>query len=103
MLRNKIVNKEKRKGAISIPVNLEERLNEAQRQALPGIEFLGWKPRYLRQSLFMAPVLVMHNSIDGRIGILGEDGKIRIQTNIEVREQESLPQVSQPLKNLHYF
>ena len=36
---------EKRKGDISIPSNLEETLNKAQRQALPGIKFLGWEPR----------------------------------------------------------
>jgi len=97
------VDREKRKGEISLPVNLEEMLNNVQRQALPGIEFLGWKPQFLRRSLFMAPVLVMHNSKDGRIGILDEYGRIRIQTNIKVREQENLTKTPAPPNNLHYF
>jgi hypothetical protein len=97
------VDREKRKGEISLPVNLEEMLNSAQRQALPGIEFLGWKPQFLRKSLFMSPVLVMHNAKDGRIGILDENGRLKIQTNIKVREQENLTHTPTPLNNLHYF
>jgi hypothetical protein len=97
------VDREKRKGEPSIPVSLEVMLNKVQLQALPGIEFLGWKPWFFRKSLFMAPVLVMHNSNDGRIGILDEDGRIRIQTDIKVREEESQIQIQPTLKNLHYY
>jgi hypothetical protein len=97
------MDREKRKGAITIPDNLQEMLNEVQRRALPGIECLGWEPRFLRRPLFMAPVLVMHNFNDGRIGILDEDGRIIIQTNIKVREQENQTQTSPPLNNLHYY
>jgi hypothetical protein len=97
------MNREKRKSNISIPENLQEMLNKTQRQALPGIECLGWEPRFLRKPLFMAPVLVMYNATDGRIGILDEDGRIRIQTNIKVREQESHTQTPPPLNNLHYY
>jgi hypothetical protein len=97
------VDREKRKGEPSIPVSLEVMLNKVQLQALPGIEFLGWKPWFFRKSLFMAPVLVMHNSNDGRIGILDENGRIRIQTDIKVREEENLTQTPTPPNNLHYF
>ena len=92
---------EKRKADISIPSNLEEMLNKAQRQALPGIKFLGWEPRFLRKPMFHAPELVMQNPSDGRTGILDVDGRIRIQ-NIKVREQESLTQTLPP-SNIYFY
>ena len=81
--------REKRKSDTSIPANLEEMLNEAQQQALPGIKYLGWELRFLRKPMFQTPELVMQNSSDGRTGILDVDGRIRIQ-NIKIREHEQL-------------
>jgi hypothetical protein len=96
------VNREKRKGNTPIPENLMEVLSEAQRQALPGIKFAGWEPRFLRQQLFQGPTLVMHNSNDGSIGLLDEGGRFRKQDNTKVREQES--EIKTPIsKNLRYF
>jgi hypothetical protein len=83
------VDREKRKSDTSIPANLEEILNEAQQQALPGIKYLGWEPRFLRKPMFQAPELVMQNSSDSRTGILDVVGRIRIQ-NIKIREHEQL-------------
>jgi hypothetical protein len=94
------VDKEKRKGDILIPPNLEDMLNEVQRQALPGIKCLGWELRFLREPLFQAPVLVVQNSNDGRIGIMDEAGRIRIQTNIKVREQTCQTLTPPPAKPL---
>lgn len=94
------MDREKRKGSIPIPDNLKELLNAAQLQALSGMKYSGWELRYLRRPLFQEPVLVVQNPNDGRIGILDKDGSIRIQTNIEVRELESLnqaPPSSHPL------
>jgi len=83
------VDREKRKSDSSIPANLEEMLNEAQQQALPGIKYLAWEPRFLRKPMFQAPELVLQNSSDGRTGILDVDGKIRIQ-NIKMRADGQL-------------
>ena len=83
------MDREKRKSDTSIPANLEEMLNEAQQQALPGIKYLGWEPRFLRKPMFQAPELVMQNSSDGRTGMLDVDGRIRIP-NIKMREHEQL-------------
>ena len=83
------MDREKRKGGISIPENLKEILNEAQWQALSGIKYSGWELRFLRKPVFQAPVLVIQNSCDGRTGILDMDGRIRIQ-NINMREHEQL-------------
>ena len=94
------MDREKRKEGLSIPGNLKELLNEAQQQALPGIEYLGWELRFLRQPLFQAPALVVHNTNDGRIGILNEDGRIRIEEDIKVREQGSQTQTPVPAEPL---
>ena len=83
------MDREKRKGGISIPENLKEVLNEAQWQALSGIKYSGWELRFLRKPVFQAPELVIQNSSDGRTGILDVDGRIRIQ-NIKMRQHEQL-------------
>jgi len=83
------MDREKRKSDTSIPANLEEILNEAQQQALPGIKYLGWEPLFLRKPMFQAPEIVMQNSSDGGTGILDVDGRIKIQ-NIKMREHEQL-------------
>ena len=90
------MDRDKRKGVISIPPNLEELLNEAQQQALPGIKYSGWELRFLRRPLFQDPVLVVHNSNDGRTGILEKDGRIRIQANIKIREERNQTQTPPP-------
>ena len=83
------MDREKRKSDTSIPENLEEMLNEAQQQALAGIKYSGWEPRFLRKPMFQAPELVMQNSSDGRTGTLDVDGRIKVQ-NIKIREPEQL-------------
>ena len=83
------MDREKRKSDTSIPENLEEMLNEAQQQALAGIKYTGWEPRFLRKPMFQVPELVMQNSSDGRTGILDVDGRIKVQ-NIKIREPEQL-------------
>ena len=86
------MDRDKRKGGIPIPENMEEILNEAQWQALSGIKYSGWELQFLRRPLFQDAVLVVHNSNDGRTGILEKDGRIRIQANIKVREHGSKTQ-----------
>ena len=83
------MHREKRKSDASIPENLQEMLNEAQQQALPGIKYLGWEPRFLREPMFQVPELIMHNSIDGRTGMLDVDGRVKTR-NIKMREHEQL-------------
>ena len=95
------MDREKRKSDISIPPNLEELLNEAQQQALPGIKYSGWEPLFLRKAMFQAPELVMQNSSDGKTGILDMAGSIRIQ-NIKVREQECQTQTPPP-SNIYFY
>ena len=92
------MDREKRKCGIPVPEKLKEMLNEAQWQAVSGIKYTGWELRFLRRPLFQDPVLVVHNSNDGRTGILEKDGSIRIQANIKVREHGSqTPPSNNPL------
>ena len=79
---------EKRKSDIPLPENLPEMLNEAQRQALPGLRYSGWEPRFVRKIMFQDPVFVVHNVKEGRIGILDGSGSVKTQSNIKVRDQE---------------
>ena len=94
---------EKHKDDILVPENLEEVLSKAQRNALAGIGYLGWEPRFLRWPVFQALVLVLENILDGRIGIMGEDGKTRIQVNTDECEQESQTLAPPSKNNLHYY
>jgi hypothetical protein len=94
------VDMEKRKGDNPIPDNLKMVLNKSQRLALPGMELLGWELRFVRRDLFQEPVLIMHNSIENRMGILDAFGCIKKQGNIKVREHRGQDQAPAPAKPL---
>ena len=83
------MNEEKRTGDVPIPDNLEELLNKEQRQALPGLEYSGWEPCFSRKKTFLEPEIVMRNRHDNRLGILEYDGSIRIQGDIDVRDEDA--------------
>jgi hypothetical protein len=94
------VDDEKRKGDNPIPDNLEELLNKAQRQALPGIVLSGWELRFLRRPLFQEPVLLLSNPNNNRTGILDTNGRIKIHADVKVRDQKNQTQTTQPDKPL---
>ena len=84
------MDRERRKGDILNPDNLEELLNKNQLQALSGMKHTEWELRFVRRPLFQEPVPIVLNIKDGSIGILDKDGSIRIQTDIKVRELDKL-------------
>jgi len=88
------MDRERRKGIIPIPDNLNELLNKPQRQALSGIEYTGWELRFLRRPLFQDPVLVVQNLNDGEIGALDKGGSVKVLPCIKVREQESRKRIA---------
>ncbi len=78
--------KEKRTGEKPVPDDFEEALSYPQRLALRQIERFGWNLKFVRRPLFLERVAVVFNPEDNKIGLLGIDGKIDMQTDIEVRE-----------------
>jgi hypothetical protein len=83
------VDRERRKSNIPVQTNLEEMLNPAQRQALPGIKYAGWVLRCLRKPVFTEQLFVVQNTNDGTIGTMDEHGRIRVQAHIRVRRQDN--------------
>ena len=79
---------ERRCGTESIPTNLDELLNEAQRKTLPGIEYSGWELCFLRKRLFLNPEIVIRNRHDNRLGIFEYDGNIKVEADIKIREED---------------
>ena len=93
------MDREKRKGNISIPDNLKEMMSEAQVKALSGIGYSGWELRFLRRPLFQESEIVLYNPDNGRIGILDRDGSIRLH-NIKIRDLDikaHAPSLNTPL------
>jgi hypothetical protein len=79
------MDREKRKGEKPIPDNLQETLNPAQLLALRQIENFGWSLRFVRRPLFQEPVPVVVSGDGNTIGVLEEDGRVNMQTDIELR------------------
>jgi len=94
------VDKERRKGDTPIPDNLEDLLNEQQSRALPGILRSGWELRFLRRPLFQEPVFVLHHPDGNRTAILDTNGRVKVQAELRMRDQESQLQTMQPNKPL---
>lgn len=80
------MDRERQKGGVLIPDNLEELLSKAQMKALSGLKYSGWELQFLRRPLFQEPMPVVHNTNDGRIGVLDSDGNLRIETHIKDRK-----------------
>ena len=77
---------EKRIGDTPIPVNMKNYLNDAQLAELRSIEKFGWSLKYIRRPLFQELVVVVANP-DGRsIGVLEDDGRLNLESDLETRE-----------------
>jgi len=79
-------NKERRIGEKPVPDDYDEKLNYPQRIGLRQIERFGWNLKFVRRPLFMEPVPVVFNAEDSKMGLLEIDGKINMETDIDVRE-----------------
>jgi len=80
------MDREKRKGDEPVPDNATEMLNQLQILALRQIESFGWRLRFIRRPLFQDPVAVVADGDGVKIGILEEDGRINMQSDIKIRE-----------------
>lgn len=77
---------EKRKGEKPVPDDLDNYLNEEQREVLERIEAFGWHLKFIRRPLFQQPVAVVINSHGNSIGVLEEDGRLNIESDIILRD-----------------
>ena len=77
---------DKRVSEKPVPDNINEYLNEAQSAELHHIESFGWTLKYIRRPLFQERVVVVINPDGSSIGILEEDGRLNLESNIDTRE-----------------
>jgi hypothetical protein len=78
--------KERRTGMEPVPNNAEKHLNDTQVLALHQIENFGWHLKFLRRPLFQEAVAVVVNAEGTQTGILDEDGKIDMDSDIKMRQ-----------------
>ena len=82
---------DKRKDGQAIPVDLRQVLTPAQAKTLDEIRRLGWQLRFVRRPLFLEPVPVVSNAANDQIGVLDPDGKIKIDTDFQLRSESTVP------------
>lgn len=66
---------------------MEDRLSMDQVLSLRRLESFGWTLRFIRQPLFQDPVPVVMQGKGKAIGILEEDGRLRIDIDIQIRNE----------------
>jgi len=77
---------EQRSGEKPIPDDVNNYLNDAQKSGLHKIESFGWTIKYIRHPLFQDPVIFV-SSADGKaIGVLEDDGRLNLESDIKTRE-----------------
>ena len=69
-----------------VPENLDEYLNDAQKQALEQLKQLDWYVKFVRRPPHKEPTIVLYNNDGYSIGILEEDGRINVELDIEIRK-----------------
>ena len=77
---------DKRSNDKPVPDNINEYLNEAQSAELHHIESFGWTLKYIRRPLFQERVVAVMSPDGTSIGILEEDGRLNLESNIDTRE-----------------
>ncbi|MES9990998.1 MAG: hypothetical protein ABW098_03535 [Candidatus Thiodiazotropha sp.] len=77
---------DKRLGKGPIPSSPERYINERQVDGLSILKKFGWKLICIRRQTEGASTTLMKNRQDQAIGVLGEDGILRISADIQVRK-----------------
>ena len=77
---------EKRDLEKPIPDNLEDILSEFQLMALHRIESFGWELQFVRRPPGHEAIPVIVNDDGNKIGVLEDDGRINMETDIIIRE-----------------
>ncbi len=77
---------EKRSGMGPIPKGPENYINERQVNGMPILRKFGWKLVCIRRSSVNDITTILRNAHEGRLGILGEDGILRINNTLKIRK-----------------
>ena len=72
-------------------------LDSKQLIALRESAFFGWKIHFIRRPLFLEPVIVLYNARYDIIGILGQDGSINMETEIDARSSKQSKEQQSPI------
>jgi hypothetical protein len=79
---------DKRLGLGPIPPSPEQFINEIQVDGLSILKKFGWKLICIRRPSGGTCETLVKNGHDKSVGILGEDGILRINPNIQIRQSE---------------
>ncbi|MBT2971232.1 MAG: hypothetical protein KME56_19815 [Candidatus Thiodiazotropha sp. (ex Ctena orbiculata)] len=77
---------DKRLGKGPIPASPEKYINERQVDGLSILKKFGWKLICIRRATEGASTTLMKNRQDQAVGVLGEDGILRISPDIQIRK-----------------
>ncbi len=77
---------DKRLGMGPVPKAPETFINERQVNGMPILRKFGWKLVCVRRSSINEVTTILRNSHEDRVGILGEDGVLRINDNLRIRK-----------------
>jgi hypothetical protein len=77
---------EKRFGMGPIPKGPENYINERQVNGMPILRKFGWKLVCIRRSSVNDITTILRNAHEGSLGILGEDGILRINNTLKIRK-----------------
>ncbi len=80
------ISENKRISTQSTPKDLESKLSLEQLLALRQLESFGWSLRFVRQPLFQDPVPIVIEGNGKSVGILQEDGTLKIDVDIDIRK-----------------
>lgn len=77
---------EKRFGMGPIPKAPKNYLNERQVSGIPILRKFGWRLVCIRRHSIDEISTILHNRLEGAVGVLGEDGILRISNSLKVRK-----------------
>jgi hypothetical protein len=80
---------DKRSGLGPIPSSPERYINEKQVDGLSILKKFGWKLICIRRPLDGISETLVKNRRDKTVGVLGEDGILRIKPEIQIRQSHS--------------
>lgn len=80
------MNNDKRNSDTPVPEDVNGFLTDAQSAELHHIESFGWTLKYIRRPLFQEKVVVVVSPDGGSIGILEDDGRLNLESDIDTRD-----------------